>query len=103
MESSDIYRSRILVLSLSTIHHHPDIDFWTFLLSTTVIPGPLGALHRLGQPLPAVEDLGRLRRRVAHEHAHGLYVEVAAQISLAERPAALAEIEIDTQVLLDDV
>ena len=72
-------------------------------MSTTVLPGLLGTLHRLGQPLPAVEALGRLRRRVAHEHAHGLYVEVAVQIPLAERPAALAEIEIDTQVLLDDV
>ena len=49
--------------------------FWTFLLSTTVLPGPLGALHRLGQPLPAVEALGRFRRCVPHEDAHGLDVE----------------------------
>ena len=55
----------------------------------------------LVEPLPAVESLRGLGARMSHEDRHRFYIDVAVQISLAERPATHAEVEFHIEILLD--
>ena len=74
-----------------------------FSLSTIVVPCTDGVLDGHVESLPAVESLRGLRRCVPHQDTRGLDVESVVQIPLAKRPAALAEVKLYAQILLDDV
>ena len=81
---------------------HSTMRFLPLPFRVAPLPRPAGLPHGVVEPPAAVEGLGHPRGRMAHEHAHGLDVQIPFEITLPECSEAYTEVEADPEVILGD-